>query len=89
LPIDALKIDKSFIQEMQTDPMNQSIVGTLITLSDQLNLLAVAEGIEEVEHLHQLQAMGCEQGQGYYFSPPLPAAAVAELLATEGIETEN
>jgi diguanylate cyclase (GGDEF)-like protein/PAS domain S-box-containing protein len=89
LPIDALKIDKSFIQEIQTDPMNQSIVGTIITLSDQLNLLAVAEGIEKVEHLHQLQAMGCEQGQGYYFSPPLPAAAVAELLATEGIETEN
>jgi diguanylate cyclase (GGDEF)-like protein/PAS domain S-box-containing protein len=80
LPIDSLKIDKSFIQQMNQDQVNHSIVETIVTLSDQLDLLAVAEGIEIADHLTLLKSIGCEQGQGYYFSHPLPTAEVTALL---------
>lgn len=80
LPADTLKIDASFVRQMQADPRNQKIVQTIVTLSDQLGLKAIAEGIETKLQLQQLQQLGCEYGQGYLLAPPLPVTAATELL---------
>ncbi|TVQ08320.1 MAG: EAL domain-containing protein [Leptolyngbya sp. DLM2.Bin27] len=81
LPVDALKIDRSFVMAMEASRRNSDIVETIITLSNRLGLAAIAEGVEtraQLEHLHQL---GCELGQGYWFAKPLPAEAAEALLA--------
>ncbi len=80
LPVDALKIDRTFVSHMGQDARNQTIAESIIALSNVLELDAIAEGIETVEQLHWLQDHGCEYGQGYLFSPPVPAAAVYDLL---------
>ncbi len=76
LPIDTLKIDRSFVDRMTDSRRNHKIVTTIAALAKNIDLLAVAEGIETAEQWRQLQAMGCEVGQGYYFARPLPAEAV-------------
>ncbi|MBD1911420.1 EAL domain-containing protein [Leptolyngbya sp. FACHB-16] len=80
LPVDALKIDRSFVLQMQEDSKNCQIAATIIALSHQLGLEAIAEGIETLQQLAQIQAMGCEMGQGYLFSRGLPAGKAYELL---------
>ncbi|PSN77554.1 diguanylate cyclase, partial [filamentous cyanobacterium CCP4] len=83
LPVDALKIDRSFVMTMEANRRNSDIVETIITLSNRLGLAAIAEGVEtqtQFEHLHHL---GCELAQGYWFAPPLPAAAAETLLASQ------
>ena len=82
-PINALKIDKTFTQNLSQDQINLDIVDTIITLADRLGLVVVAEGIETAEHLAILLELGCEQGQGYYFARPLTAAAMTARL-TQG-----
>ncbi len=71
LPVNSLKIDRSFIHDIQTDQRNCQVVSTIITLSNQLELSALAEGIENQSQLQQLQDLGCHQGQGYLFAKPL------------------
>ena len=78
-PVNSLKIDKSFVSELQTDDRNYSVVKTIIALADQLGLTAVAEGIETQEQLQLLQKLGCQLGQGYLFSKPL---LVSEIETT-------
>ncbi|MBW4562780.1 MAG: EAL domain-containing protein [Mojavia pulchra JT2-VF2] len=73
LPADTLKIDRSFINQMQEGSRNYQVVKTIITLSNQLGLAVVAEGIETQQQLQWLQELGCEFGQGYLFSPPIAA----------------
>jgi diguanylate cyclase (GGDEF)-like protein/PAS domain S-box-containing protein len=80
LPADTLKIDRSFINQMQAGSRNCQVVKTIITLSNQLGLGVVAEGIETQEQLQSLQDLGCEFGQGYLFSQPLPAGKIEVLL---------
>lgn len=80
LPVDALKIDRSFVLQMQEDSKNRQIAATIIALSHQLGLEAIAEGIETLQQLAQIQSMGCEMGQGYLFSRGLPANKARELL---------
>jgi EAL domain-containing protein (putative c-di-GMP-specific phosphodiesterase class I) len=80
LPIDRLKIDKSFIHQMQHSDRNHKIVETIITLADQLELDAIAEGIETTTQLAQLRQMNCEYGQGYFFARPLAATTVLPWL---------
>ncbi|NEQ46132.1 MAG: EAL domain-containing protein [Leptolyngbya sp. SIOISBB] len=82
LPVDSLKIDQSFIQAMNLRGQNYRIVETIIALSNQLQIEAIAEGIETVAQLNDLKALGCELGQGYYFSRPLTAAKFLELLTS-------
>jgi diguanylate cyclase len=70
-PVDNLKIDRSFINQIQPGSPNHQIVNTIVTLSNQLGLTVVAEGIETQQQLEYLQQLGCELGQGYLFSKPL------------------
>lgn len=74
LPIDILKIDRSFVSSMLEDHDKAVIVRTILSLADSLNLRVTAEGIERQALAHALQAMGCWQGQGYYFARPMSEA---------------
>lgn len=75
-PLDILKIDRSFVHQIQGGSRNYQVVETILTLSNQLNLAVVAEGVETVEQLQWLKHLGCEFGQGYLFSKPVPATAI-------------
>ena len=79
-PIDLLKVDRSFVSAMEQNTQNGEIVRTVIALAKALNLKVVAEGIESVHQFHQLRILGCEYGQGYLFSKPLPVADIERLL---------
>ena len=81
-PLDELKIDRSFIANMTTNPNDRTIVRAVIELSHQLGLEVVAEGIESVDLLEALSAWGCDAAQGYAITPPLAAADVATWLNT-------
>jgi diguanylate cyclase (GGDEF)-like protein len=79
-PITALKIDYTFIRQMREGKNNNEIVRTVIDLAHDLGLSAYAEGIETEVELTQLKKMGCDFGQGFLFSKPLSAEAIAEML---------
>ncbi len=81
LPIDVLKIDKSFIDDVTTDPDDASLVTAIVGLARNLRLDVVAEGVETAEQLEFLNTLHCDEWQGYLFSKPLPADDFAELLA--------
>jgi diguanylate cyclase (GGDEF)-like protein len=85
LPADSLKIDRSFVSQMQQGNRNYQVVSTIIALSNQLGLAVVAEGIETPQQLQWLQELGCEFGQGYLFSKPLSHQTVEALLTTSKI----
>lgn len=80
-PIDLLKIDRSFVSAMEENTENGEIVRTVVALAKALNLKVVAEGIESIHQFHQLRVLGCEYGQGYLFSKPLPVSEISRLLA--------
>jgi EAL domain-containing protein (putative c-di-GMP-specific phosphodiesterase class I) len=82
-PIDALKIDRSLIREMQTDRASSDVVDLIVTLAHKMKLPLIAEGIENVRQVERLRELGCEFGQGYYFSQPLEPRAVQLLLRGE------
>lgn len=79
-PFDTLKIDRSFIANMDKDAEGREIVRTIITLAHNLGLTVVAEGTETEEQINLLQRLDCELAQGYFFSRPADAEAMAELL---------
>ncbi|MBS1794768.1 MAG: EAL domain-containing protein [Acidobacteria bacterium] len=79
-PIDTLKVDRSFVSTMEDGSENGEIVRTIIALAKTLNLDVVAEGIETIHQLHQLRILGCEYGQGYLFSRPVPLDEAQEIL---------
>ncbi len=80
LPITALKIDRTFIMNLENESDSRAIVQAIIMLSKSLNLEVVAEGIETSDQLQLLREFGCELGQGYFFAKPLDVAAVEELI---------
>ena len=80
LPANILKIDKSFITKMQDGCKNYQVVQAIISLGKQLNLETIAEGVETLQQLEWLKAMGCENGQGYLFSRPVDAEAAIKLV---------
>ena len=80
LPIDKLKIDRAFISEIMTRPEDASIVRAIISLAHGLRLKVVAEGVETQEQLDFLATLGCDQYQGYHYSPALAAPKFAELV---------
>ena len=80
-PIDTLKIDKSFVQDMGRNRHNLEIVRTIALLAQNLRLDVIAEGVETPEQLAQLRAIGCGYAQGFLFSRPLTADNVRRLLA--------
>ena len=80
LPIDYIKIDKSFIDEMITDENDKEIVNTTIKLGHALGKIIVAEGVENKETLDLLKQMGCNEIQGYYFAKPMKKDVLEEFL---------
>jgi diguanylate cyclase (GGDEF)-like protein/PAS domain S-box-containing protein len=81
-PIDALKIDQSFVRQISSVPVDTTIVTTVISMGRSLKLRVVAEGVETQNELEFLQSHNCEEAQGYYFSRPVPAPKFARLLET-------
>ncbi|MFY9905534.1 MAG: EAL domain-containing protein, partial [Terriglobales bacterium] len=81
IPVDTLKIDRAFISHMDSDPESREIVRIIIMLAHNLGLQVVAEGTETKEHITLLQQLSCEMAQGYLFSRPADAEAMAKLLA--------
>jgi diguanylate cyclase (GGDEF)-like protein len=85
LPIDAIKIDRAFIGNMDTDEKNLRLVRTLLTLAEIVGVKAEAEGISTSEQLRELRALGCEQGQGYLFSAPITPDAAEDVLLADPV----
>lgn len=85
LPIDTLKIDRSFISRMTEEGASLEVVRAIVTLAHRLNMDVIAEGVETPEQLTKLRSLQCEYGQGYLFSQPLVGESAAALLSlTEG-----
>jgi diguanylate cyclase (GGDEF)-like protein/PAS domain S-box-containing protein len=80
LPIDKLKIDRSFIRDMPHDSDAVAITQAIVSLGKNLGLRITAEGIETMAQQALLQKMGCQEGQGYLYSPPVPAETFEEML---------
>ena len=80
-PIDTLKIDRSFVEEIVFNQKDAAIAKTIVQLADNLKLSTVAEGVETVEQAEMLKKMGCEEFQGFYFSRPKPPADIEAMLA--------
>ena len=87
LPIQAVKIDRSFVVGLPAHPRNAAVVTALVTLSEQLDLHVIAEGVETTEQLHALQMMGCEAVQGFLLDRPEPRPSLAppQSMPTQGV----
>ncbi len=85
LPIDAVKIDRSFIRELATSDEARSITWAIVMMCQALNLEAVAEGVETSSQRRHLIEMGCDEVQGYLFARPMPAPTLAKLLHKRGV----
>ena len=79
MPFDVLKIDRSFIRDVDTDRDSASMVSAMIALAQNLGMISLAEGIETNEEWAWLVDHGCAQGQGYFFSRPIPGAEILAL----------
>jgi EAL domain-containing protein (putative c-di-GMP-specific phosphodiesterase class I) len=77
-PVDRLKIDQSFVIKAVTEPNAATVVRTIVAMSHNLGIKVIAEGVETPEHLKFLTQRSCDEGQGYYFSRPVAAAAFAD-----------
>ena len=82
LPVDDLKIDKSFIDGLGEDTVNDAIVRLIVDFAHTLGLKVTAEGVENERQVASLAAMGCDQAQGFYFSKPLPSETAGKLVTT-------
>ncbi len=84
LPVDTIKIDRSFVTDVATDKSAAAIVSTIVTLARNLELEVTAEGIETAEHAAFIHSVNCNSGQGYYYSKPLNPDEIGELYREEG-----
>jgi predicted signal transduction protein with EAL and GGDEF domain len=80
LPIDEVKIDRAFVKKITADAAYKGIVDTCISLAHNLNLKVVAEGVEIEDQALLLKQLGCDQAQGFFYSPPVPADQLARML---------
>jgi EAL domain-containing protein (putative c-di-GMP-specific phosphodiesterase class I) len=87
-PGDTLKIDRAFVDTMTTRPESETIVRSIVGMAHSLGLRVTAEGIEDTDQLSALTALGCELGQGYHFSRPLPAGEIEALLPSLGMSDQ-
>jgi predicted signal transduction protein with EAL and GGDEF domain len=88
LPIDELKIDRAFVKKITADPAYEGIVRTCVALARGLNLKVVAEGVETEAQAATLRRLGCDQAQGFFYSPPVPADQLLKLLAAGPMRVE-
>src|SRR6202051_2109792 len=79
-PIDTLKVDQSFIHEINAETDEATIISAVINMGCHLKHRVIAEGVETAEQLAFLRAHGCDEGQGHYFGRPMPAGETAKLL---------
>lgn len=79
-PVNMLKIDQSFVQDVMSNPDSAAVTDAIIALAKSLRLKITAEGVETQEQLDYLKMQGCHEGQGYYFSCPMPAEIIAQML---------
>jgi diguanylate cyclase (GGDEF)-like protein/PAS domain S-box-containing protein len=79
-PIDTLKVDQSFVRDLNTDPDDASVVSAVINMGKSLQMRVVAEGVETAQQLAFLEAQGCHEAQGFHFGRPLTAAACTAFL---------
>lgn len=89
LPLDKIKIDKSFVRDLTTEAATEgdaAIVRAIVQLARNLSLQVIAEGVETAEQERYLTALGCDEGQGYFYSKPMPARELAPLLRSYGKE---
>lgn len=82
-PIDRLKIDRAFIQEISSNTHDEAIAHAVVTLGHSLQLTVIAEGVETTEQLESLRAQGCDEVQGFLFSRPLPAEQFVQFMDTQ------
>ena len=85
LPLDTLKIDRSFVKNIASKTDDAAIASAIVALAQSLKLSTTAEGIETEAQLSYLQNCGCNQAQGYYFSQPLPGDRLIDFLAAKNI----
>jgi EAL domain-containing protein (putative c-di-GMP-specific phosphodiesterase class I) len=84
-PFDKIKIDRSFMVGLRPHDDSGAIIKAIIGLGKSLGMSTTAEGIETEEQLETVRSHGCNEGQGYLFSPPLPASGIADLLRSSGL----
>jgi EAL domain-containing protein (putative c-di-GMP-specific phosphodiesterase class I) len=75
-----LKIDKTFVRDILTDPDDAAITKAIISLGHALDIKVLAEGVETAEQMHWLRANGCDEAQGFYFSSPLAIEELTEFV---------
>ncbi len=83
LPVDIIKIDKSFVEGLGNDARDETLVRAIISLARELDLLSIAEGVETADQMTVLRAMRCDRAQGYHFSPPVTSDVFEELYWPE------
>jgi diguanylate cyclase (GGDEF)-like protein/PAS domain S-box-containing protein len=89
LPINEIKIDRSFVARLAADENGQEVVRAILTLGKSLGKTMVAEGIENEVQLRQLIEMKCDRGQGYFLGPPVPAIAATLMIGTGALASSN
>ncbi len=88
-PVNVLKIDQSFVQDVMSNPDSAAVTDAIIALAKSLRLSITAEGVETKEQLEYLKMRGCHEGQGYYFSRPVPADIITPMLQKSSQQMET
>jgi EAL domain-containing protein (putative c-di-GMP-specific phosphodiesterase class I) len=83
LPLDFLKIDRSFVKDLATSDKDVAIIKTIAALAQSLNIKLVAEGVEEDLQMEFLRSQNCNEFQGFLFSPPVPSAAIPDMISKQ------
>ena len=79
-PVDTVKIDKTFIDGLGTDPHDSALVAAILAMADALGLSVIAEGVETRDQLVALKRFNCQRAQGFYLARPMPAAGILEII---------
>jgi len=85
LPIDYLKIDRSFVANLLVDKGSEAIINAIIAMGSALDIKLIAEGVEQEEQAKWLSNLGCQYGQGFYFANPMPAADLEQWLTNYSV----